>query len=514
MLLIKLTGGLVMQEIILTCDLGTTSCKSTLFTTEGKIKSQFSKEYNTYYPQNGWAEQDAEEWWDTVVQTVKLCTSSAGADCRVIAISLSSQRETFVPLDRYGKPLCRAIPWLDGRNTEQVKKIEDHFGRDYIHQTTGMVPYPNFTAGKLLWMKENKPDILKNTYKILQPRDYIYYRLTGIYATDYSLAARTMMFNIRNKQWSEEIMDFVGVKESMMPATYPSHEFPGAVLDEVSKLLDITEGIPVILGGGDRCCEALGSGISGMSAMESTATAGNLSYVADVLPDNINDKMFCTPHIIEGKWLMEQGITTTGSVLRWFRDNIYNSRYDKGTNLSYDDINEDIKKSPIGSNKLVLLPFFMGARSTRFNPLAKGALFGLSLSHNRGDIGRSIMEGVAFEVRACLDVLYSSGFDVSDIVLMGGGSKADVWNSIKADVYNRAIRIPEITEASSFGAFILAGYSLKLFNNPQESAVKLNKTVKEYYPDMDNNKLYMKYYDIYNKLYNDVEPLYRELNNI
>lgn len=503
-----------MLKLILTCDLGTTSCKATLFTTEGEIKSQANKEYETYYPQVGWAEQDADEWWGTAASAVRECIEKLGEECEILCISLSSQRETFAPVDKSGKPLCRAISWLDKRNTAQTMEMIEHFGRKYLQNTTGMIPYPNFTSTKLLWMKQNTPDILKQTFKILQPRDYIYYKLTGKYITDYSLASRTMMLNTRDRKWNAEIMDYVGVNESIMPDIYCSHETPGAVSPEASGTLNIKAGTPVAVGGGDRCCEALGSGIHGNSAMESTATAGNFSLVVDKFPDNLNDKVLCTSHVVENKYLMEQGLTTTGSVFRWFRDNVYYSENDTRDKLSYDDINAEIQKSPIGSNKLLLLPFFMGARSTRFNPYAKGTLFGLDLSHKRGDIGRSIMEGVAFEVRACIDILSSMGMNISEVILMGGGAKADVWNSIKADVYNRVIRVPKVTEASSFGAFLLGGYAIGLFDDMEESAVKINCAVKEFRPVKENNELYMKYYELYNELYSSLEDLFEKLENI
>lgn len=497
-----------MLELILTLDIGTTSCKTTLFNLNGKIKCQTSKEYKTYFPKDGWAEQDADDWWRAVVDTTRICVQNIGEEFKICAISLSSQRETFVPVDKSGKPIYRAVLWMDRRNTSQVNEMENVFGRKYLHDKTGMTLYPNFTSTKLLWFKQNEPEILSSTYKILQPRDYIYLKLTGKYATDYSLASRTMMFDMRDRVWIKEIMDYVGANEFMLPEVYQSYEAPGKTLDEVSDILNINRSIPVVLGGGDRCCEALGSGIQGKSAMESTATAGNFSYVAENIPEDLNYKLICTQHVVENKWLMEQGMNTTGSVLKWLRDNIY------GPGYNYEMIDEEIKKSPIGSNKLLLLPFFMGARSTRFNQYAKGTLFGLSLSHSKGDIGRSIMEGVAFEVRACIDVLHSSGLDVSDVTLMGGGSKADIWNKIKADVYNKTIKIPQVTEASSFGAFLLGGYSIGLFKDPEAAAKNLNPIVKEFHPSNENNQLYMKYYEIYNDLYNSVDHLFKKLDEI
>ena len=503
-----------MLDLILTCDLGTTSCKVVLFTLDGSIKCQVNKEYKTYYPNVGWAEQDAYEWWNTCASSIRKCIEKVGCPCRILCVSLSSQRETFVAVDSKGLPLSKAICWLDKRNVKQTDEISRYFGKDYIHNTTGMIPYPNFTSTKILWMKQNTPEILKNTYKILQPRDYIYYRLTGKYITDYSLASRTMMFDRKNKKWCSNILKYIGIDESKMPDIFNSYEKPGKITVESSMQTGIKDGTPVVIGGGDRCLEALGSGIHGNSVMESTATAGNISYVTDKNVDSLDEKIVCTFHVLKDKYLMEQGMTTTGSILRWFRDNIYFSKDDKRNKLDYSEIDNEISKSPIGSNKLILLPFFMGARSTRFNPHAKGVLFGLDLSHKRGDIGRSIMEGVAFEVKACIDTLSKMGMDVYDVYLMGGGSKADIWNSIKADVYNKIVKVPRITEAGSLGAFALGGYSIGLFSNPEDEIAKINNIVKEFKPDAKNNKLYMQYYDIYNDLYNSVENLFERLDNI
>lgn len=503
-----------MLKLILTCDLGTTSCKATSFTIDGKIVSQVIEEYKISYPQVGWAEQDADDWWGAASKTIKECVEKIEDKYDLLCVSLSSQRETFVPVDCNGKPLSKAISWLDKRNTMQTEEMIDYFGRKYLQNTTGMIPYPNFTSTKLLWMKQNTPNILKQTFKILQPRDYIYYKLTGKYITDYSLASRTMMLNMRDRKWNKEIMDYVGVEQSMMPDIYCSYETPGNISSEAAALLGIKSGIPVVVGGGDRCCEALGAGIHGDSVMESTATAGNISFVTDKIPDNINDKIICTSHVIDDKWLMEQGLTTTGSILKWFRDNIYCSNSNTSVKNSYAEIDLEIEKSPIGSNKLLLLPFFMGARSSRFNPLAKGTLFGLDLSHKRGDIGRSIMEGVAFEVKTCIDILEDMGMNISDVILMGGGAKADIWNSIKANVYNRVVKVPKITEASSFGAFLLGGYGIGIFKDLEESACRINCTQKEFSPNDKDNKIYMKYYKLYNELYSSVEDLYKKLDSI
>lgn len=505
------------MQAILTLDIGTTACKAMLFDIEGRILAEGNQEYPIYQEKATWAQQDPDDWWDAVINTVKKCIASVKELPEIIAIGLSSQRETVVPLDKNGDKLDDAILWMDRRAKEQAEELASYYGRENLHHITGMIPDSTFTATKLLWYRQNKPDILKKAYKFLQPKEYIAYKLTGEYATDYSLASRTMMLDVKNRKWFKDIFDYIGINIEQMPPIKYSDEIVGYLKNDVATVLGLKSGIPVVVGGGDRQCEALGAGIFGGRAMESTGTTTNVSMGTDTFVDKIDERVIVSCHVLRDHWLIEQGMTTSGTINRWFRDNFCTIEAivaDEIGERDYALIDKELALSPPGADKLLLLPFFMGAKSTRWNANARGVLLGLTLNTKKRDVGRAILEGVAYEVRACLDILRFMGLTVQEIVVMGGGAKGALWNQIKADVCGRPIKVPVVTDAASLGAMILAGTGVGVFEDAKIYAEKLNTIVKEYLPDDDNYQLYSKLYDVYNELYQALVPIYDKLANI
>ncbi|SHE74624.1 xylulokinase [Caldanaerobius fijiensis DSM 17918] len=505
------------MKAILTLDIGTTACKSMVFDTNGKILAEESQEYPIYQEKPTWAQQNPDEWWGAVISTVKKCIASLKEEPEIVAIGLSSQRETVVPVDKNGEKLDDAILWMDRRAKEQAEELAEYYGKENLHRITGMIPDSTFTATKLLWYKRNRPEIIKRAYKFLQPKEYIAYKLTGEYATDYSLASRTMMLDVKSRSWFKDIFDYIGVDIEQLPPIKHSDEIAGYVKDEAAALLGIKSGIPVVVGGGDRQCEALGAGIFGNRAMESTGTTTNVSMGTDKFVEEIDERVIISCHVLRDHWLIEQGMTTSGTINRWYRDNFCAIERLVASDIGERDyaiIDKELAMSPPGANKLLLLPFFMGAKSTRWNSNARGVLLGLTLNTQKRDIGRAILEGVAYEIRACLDILKSMGLSIDEIVVMGGGAKGALWNQIKADVCGRPIRVPMVTDAASLGAMILAGTGVGVFDDAKACSKRLNNIVKEYLPDEDNYKLYSKLYSIYNELYEVLEPIYNKLANI
>ena len=487
---------------ILTCDLGTTACKTTLFNPKGEVIAQKEKEYPLYHPQPMWAEQEAEDWWEAAVETCRLIL--AGRDVEILGIGLSSQRETMVPLDSDGRPLTRAIVWMDRRASGEADELSRQVGRENLHQRTGMIPDSTFSATKLFWWHRNAREIIDKAATFLQPKEYLAYRLTGVAATEPSLASRTMLYDIRTGSWCQDLVSLVGLREEQLPKLVASTDIVGKLSPQAAGILDLPSGVPVVAGGGDRQCEALGSGISGELAMESTGTTSNLSFATTQLPEKLDPRVVSSCHALPGQWLIEQGLTTTGSILRWFRDNFAGPERIAAADLgvsSYDLISQEAAQAKPGANKLLLLPFFMGAKATRWNPDARGALFGLTLDHGRRELARAIMEGVAYELRACLDVLEGMKMLPKQIVLMGGGSKGELWNQIKANVTGFPVGLPKQTEAASLGAFILAGAGIGLFPDPAMTSRTLNPVVRNFEVDKQDKATYDGLYPLYNRLY-------------
>jgi xylulokinase len=491
-------------DTILTFDLGTTGCKVCLWDAGGALLASADQGYPIHHPRPDWAEQDAEDWWNAAVVAGRQCM--AGQDARrVAAIGLSSQREGVVPLGRDGQPLARCIIWMDRRCRPQSERLRDDFGESFLHRHTGVAPDPNYTACKLLWLRENQPDLLARTVVFLQPRDFLYHRLTGNPATDHTLASRTMMIELRAARWWPAMFDRVGVRLEQFPPVYRSTEAPHRLATAAAAALGIAAGVPVALGGGDRACEGVGAGLSGSRASDSTGTATQVSMVTDRLPENLG-RVPCGIHAIPDRYLFELGVTTTASAMRWFRDLVGISPKDVTT------LEREAAASPPGARNLILQPFLMGARSTRWNPDARGLLLGLSLGHTRGDIARALMEGVGYEVGTCLDGLREIGISPGELVAIGGGARSDLWAQVKADILGVPVHRPRYTEAASLGAAILAASAVGLVSDAEAIARTWNPPVETFVPNAEAGRVYRERRRLFDDVYSALAPLYPRLS--
>ncbi len=494
------------MDTILTFDLGTTGCKVCLWDTGGGLVSSADQGYPIQHPKPDWAEQDPEDWWTAAIAAGRQCLAGHDAT-RIVAIGLSSQREGVVPIGRDGKPLGPCIIWMDRRCRDQSKRLSDEFGESFLHRHTGVAPDPNYTACKLLWLREHQPEILARTAVFLQPRDFLYYRLTGCPATDHTLASRTMMIDLQTERWWPEMFARVGARLEQFPPVYRSTEAPHRVAADAAALLGISAGVPVSLGGGDRPCEGVGAGLIGHRASDSTGTATQVSMVADRVPDSLG-RVPCGIHAVAGHYLFELGVTTTASALRWLRNLV---GLGAGQTVILD---REAAESPPGSRGLLVFPFFMGARSTRWNPDARGLILGLGLGHTRGDIARALLEGVAFEVATCLDGLRDMGVPPAELMVIGGGAKSDIWAQIKADVLGMPVSRPRYTEAASLGAAVLAATAVGVVKDPIATARAWNPPVQTFAPNPDAVAFYRKRRRLFDDVYAALRPLYPRLHDV
>jgi len=490
-------------DTILTFDLGTTGCKVCLWDCEGGLLASAHQGYPTHHPRPDWAEQDPADWWNAAVSAGRACL--VGQDVAAIAaIGLSSQREGVVPIGRDGAPLAHCVIWMDRRCREQSVRLGEEFGVAFLHRHTGIAPDPNYTACKLLWFKEHQPDLLTRTAIFLQPRDFLYYRLTGKFAMDYTLATRTMMLDLHRERWWEDMFTRVGVRTDQFPPVYRSIEAPHAVGAEAAAAIGIPTGIPVALGGGDRACEGVGAGLSGSRVSDSTGTATQVSMVTATLPEDLG-RVPCGMHAVPGRYLFELGASTTASAMRWLRDMV---------GLSADEmpiLEGEAAASPPGARNLLMFPFFMGARSTRWNPDARGLILGLSLGHTRGDVARALMEGVGYEVATCLDGLRGLGIVPGELAVIGGGAKSDLWAQIKADILGVPVYRPRYTEAASLGAAILAATAVGLISDPEATARAWNPPVTTFIASAEASLVYQDRRKLFDDVYTALLPLYPRL---
>lgn len=489
-----------MAEGILTLDLGTSALKATLFDLDGVIVARGTAEVPTLHPRSGWAEQDPDAWWEAARSAVAALNlaGAAGAARRILAIGLTSQREGVVPVSRDGRPLARCIIWLDRRAQAEAEDL----GRQFpdLHQRTGMVPEATFTAGKVLWLRRHEPDILRRAAWLLQPRDYLYLRLAATPLTDPSLASRTMFYDLRRRRWAEDVLEAVGVRAEQLPPVHPSIWAPGRLTKEAAADLGLTQGLPVVAGGGDRPCEVLGVAATERRAMESSGTATNLSLPGP-LPEVVPEGILISAHVVPGQFLWEQGMAPTGAILQWFGDLFAHSA--DITVEGETDITMQASRSVPGARGLLFLPHPEGARAPWWNPRARAAWAGLTLNHGPDDLARSVLEAIAFEGRGALDLLARHGRTVDEVVLAGGSGRSRVWASIKASIWNRPVILPRHADAASLGAMILAGAAVGALT--LDAAARLNPPVARFEPDPTAAARYDDVYAAYRDLYARLE---------
>jgi xylulokinase len=489
-----------MADAILTLDLGTSALKATLFDLDGAVLARGAAEVPTVHPREGWAEQDPDAWWEaarTAVAALKLA-GAAGAGRRILAIGLTSQREGIVPVGRDGRPLARCIIWLDRRAQAEAEEL----GRQFpdLHQRTGMVPEATFTAGKVLWLRRHEPDILRRAAWLLQPRDYLYLRLAATALTDPSLASRTMFYDLRRRRWAEDVLEAVGIRSEQLPPVHPSIWAPGRLTREAAADLGLTDGLPVVAGGGDRPCEVLGAGATERRAMESSGTATNLSLPGP-LPETIPEGVLISAHVVPGQFIWEQGMAPSGAILQWVGALLSPSTQNPAEGET--DLTGRAAASAAGARGLLFLPHPQGARAPWWNPRARAAWWGLTLDHTPDDLARSVLEAIGFEGRGALEVLARAGRPVDEVILAGGSGRSRVWAAIKASIWNRPVILPRHADAASLGAMLLAGAARGVL--ALDDAARLNPPTARIDPDPALAAQYEEIYAAYRQLYARLE---------
>ena len=495
---------------VVTIDAGTTYCKALVWDREGVILAHAQKMNQPIYPRAGWAEQTPRLWWDNARQVAKSALQEATAkrrELQVAAVGLTSCRDIVIPVGHHGAPLGNAILWMDTRARHEAREIADRMGLETVHRITGMIPGPTFPACKILWLKRNQPEQIEKCAYFLQPRDYIFYNLTGELLTDYSMASRTMMFDQANNTWWSPIFDLLGVKTSQFPdVTDALTSRP--LLGEIARELGLALETPVILGGGDRQCEALGALVSEQRAMDSTGTGTNISLSGLKSKTPHHPRVVRSIHVVPDHLLMEVTINTSGLALEYFRELF------RGDDAFFERIEPMVAGVPPGSNGLIVLPFFMGARSVRWNPQAAGMFFGLTFAHKEKEIIRALMEGIAFEERNALAVFQEIGFAVREIRAIGGGSRSPVWNQIKADVTGSRLVTLSVSDVASFGAWALATAALGLYADPQTAVERHSEIVREFKSNPTATPSYEKAFNLYIDLYKNNETMFARLEEL
>jgi len=500
-----------MEKYILVIDLGTTEVKFGLYNSRLEEICKHSMKYKLD-TNSKFIEFDAEEYWHACKKGIQDLLSKSKIDSKKVAsISLSSQAETLVVLDSNSKPLRKAISWLDSRSTDECKILKENFNVDDGYNITGQPDIiTTWPITKMLWIKRNEKDKFAKVYKYLLLKDYIIYKFTGKFISEYTVYNFSYYLDIINKKYWEDILKFIGISTSQLPKLIEPGEIAGGLLDENIKEFNFSSDIHLNVGALDQMAGMIGVGnIKEGIVSETTGTVLAICTMVDKPLVN-KYKIPCHYNAVKNTYILLSICESGGISLEWFKNNFYDDK-----NYSY--INREIEKIAPGSNGLIFLPYLTGVNSPELDPNAKGVFYGINISHNRAHFARSIMEGIAYLIRKNLDYLKKLNINTNKLISLGGGSKSNVWNQIKADVIGKNIIVTGQDEPALLGAAIMAAVKLGLYKDINDAVNSLIKTKKVYCPL--NNRVYEKQYrtflDLYNRLWS--EPLraccLRHLNN-
>ncbi|MDW8048336.1 MAG: xylulokinase [Nitrososphaerota archaeon] len=502
-----------MSQYLVGVDLGTSACKTVVFSLDGRKISESTREYPILHPQPGWAEQKPSDWWKAAAETIRESLHRAKLKPEeIIALSVASQREAVVPIGKNGKELYNSIIWLDNRTRPQADRIRGMISEKKVLSITGVIIDPIFSASKILWLKENVRSIFEDTKCFLCAKDYIIYKLSGEFVTDYSMASRTMLFDIKNRKWSEEICSTIGIPVDKLPDAKESTEIVGEVSEEASAETTLRGGLPIVNGGGDRPCECLGAGVTEEGQVNiGTGTGSVLEVPIDSPKIDFKGRVNCCSHVIPDKWEYEIIVATTGASLRWFRDTFGQKEKEEARMTGrdpYDLLTEQASKVALGSDGLYFYPYLTGLFFPKFNEAARGAYLNISLSHQKPHFIRAILEGVAFHYLEALLILKDLKIKVNEVSMVGGEARSELWNQIKADILGIRIRIPEVEDAAALGAAILAGVGTEHYRDVKEATEKTVRIKRIYDPNPEKHGAYERIYRDYREAFKRVyEPL-------
>jgi len=473
------------SRYILAHDLGTSGNKATVYDFEGQLVAFSVDSYPTFYPSQRFVEQNPDDWWSSVCKTSKKILANNNIRPSDIAcVTLSGQMMGCVLTDKYGESLRNAIIWADSRAGVQEDFLRKQMDSWEFYKITGHRPASFYSLAKLLWVKENEPTIYKNTYKMLNAKDYIIHKLTGVFATDYSDASGTNLLELESKNWSSSIIKAAGIEAGLLPKLLPSTDTAGKITKAAATVTGLSEGTPVVMGGGDGSCAAVGAGAVTKGSVY--VVIGSSSWIAHTTSTPIYD-----PHQKTFTWVaLDKDLYTpcgtmqaAGYSVNWFNENIGETQ---------------ISNSP-GADGLFFLPYLLGERSPRWDANARASFIGLTMTHKKPDMARAVLEGVGYNLKIILDLICKTGTE--NITAIGGGAKNTQWLQILADIFETPIQIPAyLEEATSLGAAICAGVGIGAIES-FAAAAGFNKTSKTLSPQKENASLYRKMYKHFDRLY-------------
>lgn len=479
-------------------DLGTSSIKLVLMNEEGKIENIVSREYPLSFPKPGWSEQNPEDWYQAFLEGMEDLLANYDKSL-VEGISFGGQMHGLVILDENDHVIRPAILWNDGRTTKECDYLNNTIGREKVSSYTANMALTGFTAPKILWVKENEPENFAKINKIMLPKDYIAYMISGVHCTDVSDASGMLLFDVKNRRWSQEMLSIVGVKEEQLAKVFESYEVVGTLREDVAKKLGLNPSVKVIAGAGDNAAGAVGTGTleHGMCSI-SIGTSGTVFIATDEFAVDDENAMHSFDHA-NGKYHFLGCMLSAASANKWWMDDIIRTK-------EYNKEQENIVK--LGENRVFFLPYLMGERTPHNNPNARGTFVGMTMDTTREDMTQAVLEGVTFALRDALEIARSFGVTITRVRLNGGGAKSKLWCEMVANIMNVKVDKINSEEGPGFGAAILAAVGCEKFNSVEEAASKLIKVVSTIEPEVELVRKYEEKYQMFKTIYPALKSVY------
>src|SRR5215813_424219 len=485
------------MSLFLGIDVSTTASKALLINRAGDVVSCAVRPHLLSTPRPLWSEQDPADWWQAVVSSIRESLAQARVTGETVsAIGLTGQMHGLVLMDQHRGVLRPAILWNDQRCGDECAQIRTRIGRKRLIEVTGNEALTGFTAPKILWVKNHEPEIFSRARHVLLPKDYVRLRLTGSLAMDKADGSGTMLFDLKKRDWSNEILDALAIPRDWMPKTFEGPQVTGEISAEAADATGLLAGTPVVAGGGDQAAQAVGVGAvrPGIVAL-TLGTSGVVFASTDSCLIEPEGRLHAFCHAAPDRWhLMGVMLSAAGS-LQWYRETVAPAS-------SFEDLMLEAADVPPGSDGLVFLPYLSGERTPHPNPLARGAWVGLTVRHSRGHLTRAVLEGVAFGLRDCFELLRSAGLgSIEQVRISGGGAKSALWRQVLADVLDAELAMVNTMEGAAYGAAILAGVGAGEWPNVERACSNLVRIVDRVSPDMNKVPLYSKVHKEYRAIY-------------
>ncbi len=501
------------MKYLLAHDIGTSGNKATLFTVEGELVKSAVVSYQVNYQSGGIAEQNPQDWWEAVCSSTRAITADIDPK-DILGLSFSAQMQCCLIVDKEGNVLRPAIIWADSRAKEQTDVLVEKLTADAAYRLMGHPLSPSYSIEKLMWIRDNEPEYYEKTYKMLQVKDYIIYRMTGRFVTDYSDASGTNAYDLEGHCWAEEVLKAADISIDKLPELHASTDVIGTLLPEAAKELNLTTDTKVVCGGGDGPCSAVGAGCTEDNQM--FLSFGTSAWIGGTLGKKFLDEdkvLMCFGHVIPGKYMPCGTMQSAGSSYAYARNQFCEAEKEKAKELgvdSWDLVNKMVESSPSGAKGLVFLPYLTGERSPRWNPDAAGSFTGIRMYHTREDYMRAVLEGVAMNLELILQS-YRKNMTINDLILTGGGAKGAIVAQILSDVLDASLKSPNhVEEATSIAAAVIAGIGCGVYED--FSAIHQFLTFTEpVKPNEEVQDIYNKSKKIFDAVYKALYPLYPQM---